>query len=352
MGRSVDVATENSKLKTENQQTMKRTLITSLFTLLTALITNFFAQRVMAQSSPGVLTADQATAVKAIRIANLDKDTYFKSGGFILERYEDRPAYVFTYSDGITRKVYLYKVYSAADTKELGLLALYQNGKTNEVKSFVIPGSGADRKAWDAYIDDLKYVGEKEPGLMSTLTFVLSREMSALMGGGGSAKADDGVKKKEEYNFCFGPNARVTLPNGDTKAISQVRAGDEVLGYDAASNTLVSSRVTAVDAHAGTFRLVGVWLVPTQELTASRATYPAQPVLLEATATHPVLTATGRKSLGDVTTGDTLYRYENNQLVPYQVVRVGTTGQAVERLYNLRTQPGGYVVDGTVVLDK
>ncbi len=48
------------------------------------------------------MTVEQLKAIKAIKIANLDKDSYFKSGGFILDRYEERPAYVFTYSDGIT----------------------------------------------------------------------------------------------------------------------------------------------------------------------------------------------------------------------------------------------------------
>lgn len=339
---------------------MKRILLTTVSTLLAAVLTSFFAQRVLAQSTPGVLTAEQAAAVKAIRIANLDKDTYLKSGGYILERYEDRPAYVFTYSDGVTRKVYLYKIYGAADTKELGLLAIYQNVKTGEAKPFVVPGSGADRKAWDAYLDDLKYVGEKEPGLLPALTLVLSREMAALMTGG--AKTDDGAKpdatersparKKDEYNFCFGPQTPVTLPNGEEKAIEQVRVGEVVMGYEAATKTLVPTRVEAVDAHAGTFRLVGLWLVPTHELTVSNQVRVADPVRLEATASHPVLTQSGRKALGDVTPGETLYRVENERLVPYQVVRVGTTGTAVERVYSLRTQHGGYVADGVVVLDK
>lgn len=330
---------------------MKRTLLSSLLTLTAALLTNFFAQRVLAQSTPGVLTAEQATAVKAIKIANPDKDTYFKSGGYILERYEDRPAYVFNYSDGITRKIYLYKVYNAADTKELGLLALYQNGKTAEVKPFVVPGANADRKAWDAYIDDLKYVGEKEPGLMSALTFVLSREMATLMSGG-TAKTDEGGKKKEEYNFCFGPAAQVTLPDGETKSISQVQPGERIMGYDAVAKTTASIRVDAVEVHTGTFRLVGVWLVPMNELSASQQVRFTTPLLLEATPNHPILTSAGRKALGDLTQGDIVYQVQNERLVPYQVVQTGTTGTTVERVYNLRTQNGGYIIDGTIVLSK
>lgn len=339
---------------------MKNNLLSLLLFLTCAVTTQLLSQRVWAQAATAVatgMTADQAKAVKAIKIANLDKDTYFKSGGFILDRYEERPAYVFNYTDGITRKIYLYKIFAAADTKELGLLAIYQNGKTNEVKSFVIPGASAERAAWDAYIDDLKYVGEKEPGLMSTLTFVLSREMAGLLSGGGGKTDEGGAKKKEEYNFCFAADAPVTLADGSSKAISEVKTGDVVLGYDAKTKTLAPTRVTKADVHQsaealGNFALAGVWLTSVNAITADNRTALTTPVLLEATANHPVLTENGRKALGDVKTGETLYRYENGQTVGYQIVRVEKEIRRVGTVYSLATGSGAYVVGGTVVLDK
>ena len=341
---------------------MKRHILPLVFVLASALLTNFFAQRVWAQASvpaksaDAVLTADDAKAIKAIKIANLDKDTYFKSGGFILDRYEERPAYVFNYSDGIQRKIYLYRVFATADTKELGLLAIYQNGKTNELKSFVIPGAGADRKAWDLYIDDLKYVGEKEPGLMSALGFVISREMAVLLAGGAGAKTDNGGnRKKEEYNFCFALDAPVTLSDGRTKPISEVKAGEIILGYDATTHTLAPTRVTGVQAHvpvapATEIALVGVWMTPSDGLLAGRNQ--TSPTLLEATANHPVLTATGRKPLGEVETGETLYRYEAGQLTAYQVIRRNESSRWVKAVYTITTERGAFLVDGVVVLDK
>ncbi|RYF52785.1 MAG: hypothetical protein EOO39_41710, partial [Cytophagaceae bacterium] len=271
---------------------MKRTL-PYFFFLAAALMTSFFAQRVMAQTAtPGTLTAEQATAIKALKISNLDKDTYVKSGGFILERYEDRPAYEFNYSDGIKRKIYLYKVYAAADTKDLGLLAIYQNGKTGDLKSFVIPSASGDRKAWDLYLDDMKYIGEKEAGLMPALTFVLSREMANIMAGGTGKTEEGGAKKKEEYNFCFGPQSLVTLVDGSSKTIVDVREGDVVMSYDATTKTVAGTRVTALNTHpmATETTLVGIWTVPTNELTASASLMPVPAQLLEATANHPVLT--------------------------------------------------------------
>lgn len=338
---------------------MKHNLFSLLIFLCCAITTQLLSQRVFAQSAtasastPG-MTVDQLKAVKAIKISNLDKDTYFKSGGYILDRYEERPAYVFTYSDGVTRKIYLYKIFTAEDTKDLGLLAVYQNTKTNEVKPFVIPGASADRKAWDAYIDDLKYVGEKEPGLMSTLTFVISREMASLMSGGGAKTDEGGAKKKEEYNFCFAPDAPVTLADGSTKTISSIMTNDVVLGYDAKTKTLLPTRVTRIDTHTGSFTLAGVWLSPVQELTADNRAALTAPTLLEATANHPVLTNKGRKELGDIKVGEMLYRYEAsiNTVVAYKVVRTEQSIRSAKTVYNLATESGAYLVGETVVLDK
>ena len=302
------------------------------------------------------MTLEQLKAIKAIKIANLDKDTYFKADGFILDRYEERPAYVFNYTDGITRKIYLYKIFSAENTKELGLLAIYKNEKSGEIKPFVIPGASADRKAWDAYIDDLKYVGEKEPGLMSTLTFVLSREMAGLLSGGAGKSDESGAKKKEEYNFCFAPDAPVTLADGSSKEIGSLAVGDVVLGYSAQSKAFIPTAITKVEQHTNRdFTLTGVWLSAVNELTAdARTASKTAPMLLEATANHPVLTATGRKALGDVKAGDILYRYERgtNQVAAYRVVQLDPKTRTVQTVYNLTTESGAYLVGETVVLDK
>ena len=337
---------------------MKNNLLSLLLFLACATATQLLSQRIYAQTvsvstATTGMTLDQLKAVKAIKIANLDKDTYLKSGAFILDRYEERPAYVFNYTDGITRKIYLYKIFTAEDTKDLGLLALYQNGKTNEVKPFVIPGASADRAAWDAYIDDLKYVGEKEPGLMSTLAFVLSREMAGLLDGGSGKTAEGGTKKKEEFNFCFAPDAPVTLPDGSSKAIRTVTTGDLVLGYDLQTKTFAPTRVTQVDSHqAGRFTLAGVWLTPVNELTADNRANPSAPILLEATANHPVLTSSGRKPLGDVRAGEMLHRVESGSTVLYRVSRTESAVRSVNMVYTLTTESGAYLVNGTVVLNK
>ncbi len=321
--------------------------------LLTTLLTLSGIHQTIAQAASG-LTAEQVTAIKTIKIPNIEKDTYLKINGFILDRYEERPAYVFNYTDGIVRKIYLYKLFDAASTNQLGLVAYYVNGKTGAVKPFVIPGANANRKAWDVYIDDLKYVGEKEPGLMSTLTFALSRELATLLSGD-TGKADDGGnKKKEEYNFCFAANAPVSLAHGSEKAISQLQIGEQVNSYDAVTKTIMPSPITRIDTHrqADGFALMGIWVVSTQPVTAG-LTASASPELLEATANHPVLTTTGRKAIGDLKPGDLLYRYEaaTNTTSTVRVVRVEPT-RTVNTVYTIATQNGNYLIENVVVLNK
>ncbi|MFD1140735.1 Hint domain-containing protein [Larkinella insperata] len=331
---------------------MKTTLFRTCFLVCCLVVVQLVSQRVWAQTATASMSLDQLKAIKAIKVGNLEKDTYFKSGDYILDRYEERPAYVFNYSDGIPRKIYLYKVFTAADTKELGLLAVYENGKTKETKPFVIPGASADRKAWDAYIDDLKYVGEKEAGLMSALGFVLSREMALLMGGGGS-KEEGGDKKKEEYNFCFPADAVVTLADRQTQAIQDVKAGDEVMAYDAKTRLLVPTRVQGVTVHEKpNLAIAGVWVVPVEEISASVSL--TKPVLLEATANHPVQTATGAKKLGDLRNGDVLYRFDGatKSVAAWKVASVQSNLRTVEKVYNLTTEKGSYLINDVVVLDK
>ncbi|GAB3319592.1 hypothetical protein GCM10027299_12230 [Larkinella ripae] len=329
---------------------MKTNLLRHFLLLCCVAVLHLVSQGAWAQTAS--MSLDHLKAIKAIKIGNLEKDTYFKSGDFILDRYEERPAYVFNYSDGIPRKIYLYKVFTAADTKELGLLAVYENGKTKETKPFVIPGASADRKAWDAYIDDLKYVGEKEAGLMSALGFVLSREMALLLGGGG-AKAEGGDKKKEEYNFCFPADAVVTLADRQTKAIQDVKPGDAVMAYDAKTHMLVPTNVQQVSVHEKPdLAVAGVWLTPAEEVSASLSL--TRPVLLEATANHPIQTVTGAKKLGDLRTGDVLYRYDgaSRSVSAWKVAAVQTNVRTVQKVYNLMTEKGSYLINEVVVLDK
>jgi hypothetical protein len=178
--------------------------------------------------------------------------------------------------------------------------------------------------------------------------------MAGLLSGGAGKSEEGGAKKKEEYNFCFAPDAPVTLADGSSKAISAVKTGDVVLGYNTKTKTLTPTHVTKIATHVGDFTLAGVWLASVNELTANTHGTLTAPTLLEATTNHPVLTASGRKALGEVKAGELLYHYDatTNGVVAYKVVRAEAAVRSVKTVYNLVTESGAYLIGETVVLDK
>ncbi|WP_405520582.1 hypothetical protein [Spirosoma sp. KNUC1025] len=126
------------------------------------------------------------------------------------------------------------------------------------------------------------------------------------------------------------------------------------MGYDAKTKRSIPTHVTRIDTHEGDFALSGVWVTPVNELTADNRNQLATPTLLEATANHPVLTASGRKSLGDVQVGEVLYHYDAaiQGVSAYKIVRIAKKVRSVNKVYNLVTESGAYLIGDMVVLDK
>ena len=72
---------------------------------------NIFAQ----ESEKAGIKNGEFEAVRKISIKNLEKDTYVKDGAFILDN--SNPPYVFKFSDGMERRIYLYKVMECGDER-------------------------------------------------------------------------------------------------------------------------------------------------------------------------------------------------------------------------------------------
>jgi hypothetical protein len=75
----------------------------------------------------GIKNADY-DALKKIAVKNPDKDTYIKEGAYVLDN--SNPPYVFKFSDGKERRIYLYKVLETAEMKEMGSLMVFTTPKT------------------------------------------------------------------------------------------------------------------------------------------------------------------------------------------------------------------------------
>jgi hypothetical protein len=312
-------------------------------------------QSVMAQSATEArgMTMDDFNKAKAFKIKDWDADTYVKfDNAYVLDRYEMKPPYVFKYSDGIERRIYLYKFLDNKTKKELGLIAFYHTPANGKTINLCVPNPTADKAVWAAYIDELKYQGEAEKGLLSTFSYVMSREMSSLVTNGGQSAPSTAAKT--DYDVCFPAGTLITLADGTQKSIELVKAGDLVMSYNAQHRQQTPTEVTELQSHEGKgYAISNLVLIPIEEITASVAST-LSVMELEATPNHPVLTSQGRKPMQQVQAGDVLYFFDaaTNSFREMRVQQNIAGYRKTENVYNLVTDRQNYLANGAVVLDK
>lgn len=299
------------------------------------------------------ITPVEYAALKGYTFKDIANDTYIKlENGLVLDRFEMKPAYVFAFSDGMERKIFLFKVSDSKDKKELGLLASYKNSKTLKSYNITFPNVLADKIIWGKYIDDLKDFDKLEYGFSATVAFVLGKELAAATSGGGAVVAG---KADDEYEFCFPQNAMVSLDSKKEIAISEVKKGDKILTYKGEQNKLKYCTVNKLIAHHGIFKISKLLLQPTESAYVSIYTYPTEYVELEATYNHPVYTTTGQKKMGDITVGEKVMYFDasSNSYKEYIVIKSVPNHRKVSTVYNLKTSSNcNYLVNKIVVLPK
>jgi hypothetical protein len=179
-------------------------------------ITNLtiFAQETTEKA--GIKSAD-FEAVKKVSIKNLDKDTYIKEAAFILDN--SNPPYVFKFSDGMERRIYLYKVLESAGMKEIANLMVFTTPKDGKRINLVIPNALAEKEVWGKYIDELKDGEKAVMGFSSCVAFVLAKEFSGVLAMKGA--------EEDKYEYCFPATAQVSMADGSLKNISEVKVGDK-----------------------------------------------------------------------------------------------------------------------------
>ncbi len=320
---------------------MKKFILYSLFFLRVCTVC-------LGQEEKRGLTKPEYDAVKMLTVKNLEKDTYIKlPNGFILDRYESRPAYVFKFSDGIERRIYLYKVFETDQMKEIGMLAFFVTPKDGKQLKLCIPNAMASKEIWGAYIDDLKDNDKKIAGFSSCVAFVLSREFS----GGGK---NETTSESGEYEYCFPADAHIQLADGTEKNIADIQPGDQLTSFQSDTKTLSVATVTQLQVHDNqSFSLSKLLLSPANNTVASQTEHVAF-ISLEATPNHPVWTQTGKKELGAIQTGEIVYLsdHQTHTLQPYRVHAVFQENRKVTKVYNLVTNQATYVVNGIVVFGK
>lgn len=285
--------------------------------------------------------------LKSLTIENLERDSYvvFEEEGFILDRYELKPAYVFNFSDQIERKVYLYLVYPLETEDTLGCVMFYQREDVRIV--LPLPGANADREAWGLYIDDLKYVGEDEPGFLACVGFVVSKEFMALLAGSAAGQEQEG-----EYEYCFAEKALVQLADGREIPVSEIIPGMEIMSWDVTDQVFTKTMVTGLDIHRRvSIPMYEIWVTDPSVLLADNLD---QPVLkrLYITPNHPVETKSGIMSAREIQAGMHIYCEENGALISVPVMASRIAHSSEKTVYSIITEDMPFFVEGILVWPK
>lgn len=300
----------------------------------------------LAQEEKGGITKKQFAAAKKLSVKNLEKDTYIKADSFILDRFNERPAYVFKFSDGIERRIYLYKVFEIEKMKEVAMLAFFQTPKDGKLIKLCIPNALADKEVWGIYIDDLKDGDKLISGFSACVAFVLSREFSGLDNGGKKGAGED-------YEYCFPKESTVQMADGTEKNIASLQKGDLLLSMGTSSGQSQTVKVKNLQVHTGKrFALHTLVLAPEKEVLTASTQSISTLKTLEATANHPICTSKGKKRMDEVKTGDKVYVWEGQGFSTYNVQAVVAGSRTVNEVYNVETEEGNYVVDGVAVYSK
>ncbi|MCR5886736.1 Hint domain-containing protein [Hymenobacter sp. J193] len=154
---------------------------------------------------------------------------------------------------------------------------------------------------------------------------------------------------------CFPATAMVALPGGRQLPIEQIRAGDVVLGYDAAADAVVPTRVLRLDEHTEAAYLlvqltIGAYAVYASVEPSLASGLPATELLL--TPNHPLVLGNGQTRRADsLQTTDDLLQLQAATVAPTHLTDRQDAGTA-PAVYNLRTESGNYFVSGILVGSK
>lgn len=303
------------------------------------------------------MTQEEYALAKTVQVDDLDNDTYVKigEGDYVLDRYDMKPPYFITGDSGIKKRIDVYKMLDRESMGELGLVVYFTNTEAEETFNLVIPNMASKGDVWNMYFDDIHQYDREEGDVALKMSYVLSKEVAYLMQKSSGVDMSAMDQDNSDYDFCFAADALVTMADGSEKMISEIEIGDIVLTLDQGISKPV--KVEGIDTHQkAEISLAKAVLFPLENITASLAGADLNITATElvATANHPVLTADGKKALGELQTGDVLLKYDahSGQSVKYKVHFVAPIYDTVSKVYNLDVDGDSYLINQVLVLEK
>jgi hypothetical protein len=304
--------------------------------------------------TPRPLTMAEYTKAQTFTIADLDKDTYVKfENTYVLDRYEGRKPYFITGSDGLKKRIDLYKLIAKEGMQEIGTMVFYTNEKGKLYKALV-PDFTADAKVWEQYFQDIDNINKVETNFILKLSYILSKELSfqqyKLLNGGKDMKEESATYGND---ICFPGDELVTMANGAKKLLKDVKNGDEVITVDPTTKMASAVKVKELTTHdAKNYALTKLVLVSAQ---VKGNDIKLNSKILQATPNHPMLTKQGNQKIGEITIGQDVLclNEQTGKYEAYTVLLKTEKAGGTQKVYNIVADGGSTVImNGVMVLQK
>ncbi|WP_165851971.1 Hint domain-containing protein [Mucilaginibacter terrenus] len=332
---------------------MRKLIYTLSFAFITA--TTFAQEKT---PNPRPLTLDEYKKAKTYTIADLDKDTYVKfENTYVLDRYESRKPYFITGSDGLKKRIDLYKLVAKEAMQEIGTMIFYTS-ETGKKYQALVPDFTADGKVWEQYFQDIDDINKVEKNFILKLSYVLSKELSFQQ----YKVLNNGKDMKEESatygnDICFPGEELVTMSNGSKKMLKDVKSGDEVITIDPQTRKPSATRVKELTVHAAkNYALTQLVLVSAQEKnTAIGTSVNLRAKVLQATPNHPMMTKNGREKMADVALGQQVLclNEQTGKYEAFTVLQKNERAGGVQNVYNIVAEKGStLLMNGVMVMQK
>ncbi|OAQ41828.1 hypothetical protein A5893_01545 [Pedobacter psychrophilus] len=322
--------------------------------IFTFLLITFITISAVAQSiNPRPITLDEYQKAKNFIIENLDNDTYVKfENAYILDRYEAKKPVFITGDDGLKKRIDLYKLVAKDGMQELGLMVFYTNEKAKVYKALV-PNFTADGKVWNQYFEDIHAIDKIESNFVLKLSYVLSRELAYQQ-----YKNINGGKTLDEHatygnDICFPGEQLVSMKNGGTKMLKEIKSGDEVISIDTKTHQKNIVKVEKLMVHDAKNYAVTQLVLVHENIKDDQILLTTKTV--KATPNHPMLTNDGNKKIGEIKVGEKVYclNEKSGKMEEFKVLLQNQFTEGSQKVYNIEAKSGTtLMINGVMVKQK
>jgi len=241
--------------------------------------------------------------------------------------------------------------------QELGTMIYYTNEK-GTLYTAVLPGFRAAGEIWEKYFEDIHSIDKEEKNFVLKLSYVLSKEFGFQQ----YKAANQGKNLKEESatysnNICFPGDQEVAMASGAKKALRDIQPGDQVITIDPVTRKTSTVKVKQLVAHdAENYAITSLLVIAAREQQTTEGTIVTlNSKVLQATPNHPMMTAAGRKPIGQINTGEQIVCLDEvtHTYQTFTVFNKIETAGGVQKVYNMEVDGGStFMMNDVMVMQK